>query len=215
MKTTERMFGLSTTMSMMANLQVREVGGDLVERLRPGEAGHDDRIAAVLGEAAQRLLALRGVGDFELDIFDAGLGLEFFRAVEGRFVERFVELSAEIVEQRRLDVGREGRKAQSGGGQKAKNDTFHVIHTLSVCFLDWMPRACPDCPAPRGTWQGLSPSAHGPILHGQKQNSRGILTFRKTMRQAARRPAKTRSAAGGRGGCAGMAQATPVPFRPQ
>jgi hypothetical protein len=25
----------------------------------------------------------------------------------------------------------------------------------------------------------MIPSAHGPILHGPKQNSRGILTFRK------------------------------------
>ena len=119
---------------MMANFRSGKIDGDLVQRFRPGKARHDDRIAAVLGEAAQRLFALRGVGDFELDIGDAGLGLEFLGAVERRLVERLVEFAAEIVKQRRLNVGRERRKAQSGGGQKAEDDTFHVIHTLSVVF---------------------------------------------------------------------------------
>ena len=97
-----------------------------------------DRIAAVLGEAAQRLLALGLVGDLEFAIFDAGFGLELLCAVEGRFVERLVEFAAQIVEQCRLHVLRIGREGQRGCGQKAENDTFHLIHTLSVCFY-WMP----------------------------------------------------------------------------
>jgi hypothetical protein len=66
---------------------VREIGRHLVERLGPREAGHDDRIAAVLGEAAERLLALRRIGDFEVDIGDSGLFREQLGAVIGGFVE--------------------------------------------------------------------------------------------------------------------------------
>ena len=115
-------------------LEIRKFCRDLVQRGRPGEAGHDDRIVAVFGEAAQRLFALRGVLDFELEIVDAGFGLEFLGAVEGGLVEGFVELAAEIVDERRLDVRGEGRNGHRGRGQKAENDTFHVIHTLSVIF---------------------------------------------------------------------------------
>ena len=90
---------------------------------------------AVAGEAAQRLLALRVVGGLEVAKLDAGLGLELLGAVEGGLVEGFVELAAQVVDDRRLDVGGECRKAHRGSGQKAKNDTFHVIHTLSVVFF--------------------------------------------------------------------------------
>ena len=157
--------------------------GDLVQRFRPGEAGHDDRVAAVLGEAAQRLFALRVVGDFELAIFDAGFGLELFGAVEGRLVEGFVELAAEIVEHRRLDVLGERRDEKCGCGQEAEDDTFHVIHTLSVVFYVGTLGMAGPRPS-RGTWQGLSTLRSCAILHGQKQNSRGILTVWKSMPRA-------------------------------
>ena len=113
-------------------LGVGIVRSHLRERIDEGEAGHDDRVAAVLGEAAQRLLALRGVGNLEIDIVDAGLLLEFLGAVVGGLVEGFVELAAEIVEQRRLDVVGQRREHHRGCSEKPKNDTFHVIHTLSV-----------------------------------------------------------------------------------
>ena len=50
--------------------------GDLLDRDRLGEADTDDRILAALGEAAMGLLALGLVGDLEIGIGDAGLGLE-------------------------------------------------------------------------------------------------------------------------------------------
>ena len=60
-------------------LGLGEFGGDLLERRRPGEAGIDDRREAVLGELAQRLLALRVVLDLEVAVGDAGLLLELAR----------------------------------------------------------------------------------------------------------------------------------------
>ena len=56
-----------------AELGVGELVGDLAERGRPGEARHDDRAEAVLGEFAQDLLALRVVLDLEIAEVDAGL----------------------------------------------------------------------------------------------------------------------------------------------
>ena len=49
---------------------------------------------------------------------DAGLLLEFRRAVEDAFVEGLVELAAEIVDDSRLDVGREG----GGRGQQRRGE---------------------------------------------------------------------------------------------
>ena len=154
---------------MMANLVIREFGRDLLERCGPGEAGHDDRIVAVFGEVAQRLLALRVVLDLEIAIFDAGFGLELLGAVEGRLVEGFVELAAEIVDDRRLDVRGEGRNGHRGCGQKAENDTLHVIHTLSVIFpVDAAPATTlPGCSAAHGG--SPSPSAHGANLARPKR----------------------------------------------
>ena len=48
------------------------------------EAGADDRVVAVLGELAQRLLALGVVLDLEIAIFDAGLRLELLGAIDRR-----------------------------------------------------------------------------------------------------------------------------------
>src|SRR5690606_33282733 len=66
-------------------------------------------IEAALGEIADRLLALGVVLRLEILVVDAGLGLELLRAVEAGFIERLVELSARAIDDRRLDVGREGR----------------------------------------------------------------------------------------------------------
>jgi len=139
-------------------IEVRKIGGDFLQRLGPGESGHDDRIAALLGEAAQRLLALRGVRHFELDIFDAGFGLELLGPVVGRLVERFVELAAEIIEQRRLRILRHGLEGEGGGGQQAEDDTFHVIHTLSVRFLFLSPDG--SARGRRQAWRKIPASPH-------------------------------------------------------
>ena len=90
-------------------LRVRILGRQLFQRRGPVEADNHDRVVAVTGEAAQRLLALGVVADFELAVFNAGFGLELFRAVEGCFVEGFVELAAEIENERRLDVSGKSR----------------------------------------------------------------------------------------------------------
>ena len=110
LKTIDCTLGLSTTMSMMPNLVCGEFVGDLAERGRPGEADGHDRREAVLGELAQHLLALSVVLDFEVAEVDAGILLEFQRAVVDAFVERFVELAAEVIDDGRLDVGGERRR---------------------------------------------------------------------------------------------------------
>ena len=92
---------------------VREFVGDLAERGRPGEADGHDRREAVFGEFAQDLLALRVVLDFEIAVGDAAVLLELFGAVEDAFVEGFVELAAEVVDDGGLDLGRVGRAEAS------------------------------------------------------------------------------------------------------
>ena len=87
-------------------LGVGEFFGDLAERGRPCKPGHQDRAESVLGELAQDLLALRIVLDLEVAEGDARLLRELGGAVEDAFVEGFVELAAEIVDYRGLDVGR-------------------------------------------------------------------------------------------------------------
>ena len=79
---------------------------DLLDRVRLGEADADDRILAALGEAAVRLLELGLVGDLELGIARLGLVLELLGAVIDAFVERLVELAADVEDDRGLDVGR-------------------------------------------------------------------------------------------------------------
>ena len=105
-----------------AELGLREFVGDLAERGGPGEADGHDRREAVFGEFAQHLLALRVVLDFEVAEVDAGVLLEFGRAVEDAFVEGFVELAAEVVDDRGLDIGGEGRRRrhQRGGEHRRK-----------------------------------------------------------------------------------------------
>jgi hypothetical protein len=61
-------------------LGVGELGGDLFEGGGPGEAGHDDRVVAVLGEAAQACSRCASFCDFEVAVVDAGFGLELLGA---------------------------------------------------------------------------------------------------------------------------------------
>jgi hypothetical protein len=173
-------------------------------------SGHDDRVVAVLGEFAQRLLALGVVLDFEVAVFDAALGLEFLRPVESGFVEGFVELAAEIINDRRLDVRGEGRDGHRCSGQKAQYETLHVIHTLSVVFSVYR-AGRPDWP-PRSYGRSGSPPARAALLHGAEQISRRILTFWKS-RAAAAAARQNRLVQAPT--ASGTAQATPVPLRPQ
>ena len=107
---------------MMPNLVSGNSRCDLVERRRPGEADRQDRAEAVLGEFAQILLALRVVLDFEIAKIDAGILLELQRAVIDAFVEGFVELAAEVVNDRRLDVrGEDGARSQKRQTKRRAN----------------------------------------------------------------------------------------------
>ena len=64
--------------------------------------GHDDRVVALGGEAAERLLALGVVLQLEVDVSCRRFGLPRFGAVEGGFVEGFVELAAEVIDDGRI-----------------------------------------------------------------------------------------------------------------
>ena len=99
MKTIEWTFGRSTTVVDQDELGIREFGGDLLERRCPGEGHGDDRVEALAGEVAQRLLALGVVRRLEVAVGDAGFLLELFGAVIGGFVEGLVELAAGAVDE--------------------------------------------------------------------------------------------------------------------
>ena len=105
--------------------------GDLLDGGGLGEARRDDRRIALVGEVADRLLALGLVGDFELAIGDAGLGLELLGAVEHAFVEGLVELAADVEHDGGLVVGGEG------GGRRymASAATAPRSVRLSICRL--------------------------------------------------------------------------------
>ena len=59
-----------------------------------------------LRHAPQGLVALALVGDLELEIVEAGLGLELLGAVVGGLVERLVELAAHVEDHGRREVRR-------------------------------------------------------------------------------------------------------------
>ena len=99
---------------------VGELGRHLLHGAGLAEADRYDGGEAVLGEAAHRLLALGVVLDLEVAERDAGRLLEGFGPVEGALVEALVELAAEVVDQRRLDVGRPGRALGHAGDQQAR-----------------------------------------------------------------------------------------------
>ena len=106
-------------------LEVRIFLGDLFDRGGLGEARGDDGLVALVGEVADGLLALGLVGDFELAIGDPGLGLELLRAVEHAFVERLVELAADVEDDGRLVLGQCGRAGDGkgrSGGQKCTSE---------------------------------------------------------------------------------------------
>ena len=98
-------------------LEVRIFLGDLLDGRGLGEARRDDRRIALVGEVADGLLALGLVGDLELAIGDAGLGLELLGAVEHALVEGLVELAADVEDDGGLVVCREssGRRHGNGG----------------------------------------------------------------------------------------------------
>jgi hypothetical protein len=65
-----------------------------------------------------RLLELGLVGDLEVRIVHLGLGLELLGAGIDPFVERLVELAADVEDDRGLDVGRGGcRDAEDEAGE--------------------------------------------------------------------------------------------------
>ena len=74
-----------------------------------------------------RLLALGLVGDLELAIGDAGLGLELLGAVEHAFVEGLVELAADVEDDGGLVVCREssGRRHGNGGDGGEQITSYH------------------------------------------------------------------------------------------
>ena len=105
-----------------AELGLGELVGDFRQRGGPGEARHQDRAEAVLGELAQHLLALGVVLDFEVAEGDSGVLGEFRRAVVDALVEGFVELAAEVIDDRGLDdVGRQdGGRGEQRRGESRK-----------------------------------------------------------------------------------------------
>jgi hypothetical protein len=108
-------------------LHVREVGRDGRDRAGHREAGGDDGVEAGLGEAAERLFALGFRRDLDVAVVAAGLGLEALGPVEGGFVERLVELAAQIVDQRRVGVGRACRDRKR---RCRAEKPCHVGHTI-------------------------------------------------------------------------------------
>ena len=82
---------------------------------------------ALVGEVADGLLALGLVGDLELAIGDAGLGLELLGAVVHALVEGLVELAADVEDDGGLVVGREssGRRHGNGGYGGEQITSFH------------------------------------------------------------------------------------------
>ena len=88
--------------------------GDLFDRRGLGKARRDNRRIALVGEVADGLFALGLVGDFELAISHAALGLELLRAVEHRLVEGLVELAADIEHNGRFVVGGHGGGSRHG-----------------------------------------------------------------------------------------------------
>ena len=86
-------------------LRLRKISGDFFERARLREADGQNGRESLAREAPQRLLALRVVLDFKIAEGDSGVRPELFRAPKGAFVEALVELSAEIVDDRGLEIG--------------------------------------------------------------------------------------------------------------
>ena len=104
---------------------IRVIGCDLAQHLAKGEAGHDDRVGAGFGQPAKRLFALRLGLHFQFLIGAAGLGLPTLGAGIGGFVEGFVELAAQIEDQR--GFGKGGARQQTKRRGRGK-DGFEKGH---------------------------------------------------------------------------------------
>ena len=114
-------FGASTTASITTNLVSGNSAATVVERGAPREAGHHDGVRPLRSEAAEGLLALRVVLQFEVGEGAAGLGLPGLGAVIGRLVEGFVELAAEVIDHGRVGEGSTGE--QHGTGDAGSKST--------------------------------------------------------------------------------------------
>jgi hypothetical protein len=110
--------GSLTTESMMANCSFGKslATFSMLRALR--EADADDRVGAALGHAALGLLALRRVGDLELQVGLAGFLLPALGAVVGGLVEGLVELAAHVVDDGGFGQGAGRHSAGQGGGQQ-------------------------------------------------------------------------------------------------
>ena len=100
-------------MSMMANCVSGNSAATFFIAASIEKPVADDRIVAVAGEIAERLLALRIVLDLEIGVFGAGLRLESLGAVIGGLVEALVEFSAEVIDERRLRPRGPARQVQA------------------------------------------------------------------------------------------------------
>ena len=114
-----------------------EIGLGIVSRhltqcVTKGKAGHHDGVGAGFGEAAERLLPL-GFG-LKLDFaeFAACFFSPTLRAAERRFVERLVELAAQIEDQGRF--GHRGTGAEGQCGTRAE-DFRHEGHMVSPLVI--------------------------------------------------------------------------------
>ena len=116
--------------------QVRIFLGDLLDGCRLGEARGDDGRIALVGEVADGLFALGLVGDLELAIGDAGLLLELLRTVVHAFVERLVELAANVEDDGGLRVIRErcaGGEGQGRGGGHERTSEHLRLPVVVFC----------------------------------------------------------------------------------
>ena len=110
-------------------LGVREVRGDLGQRVTKGKAGHDDRVCTGFGQTTQRLFALGFVLHFQFLERAAGFFGPTGCAIEGRFVEALVELATKIEDDRRFC--RSGAREQ-GEGASGPGKGFHEAHRCSL-----------------------------------------------------------------------------------
>src|SRR5262249_43030688 len=79
-------------------------GSARLDRRREAEAVGDDHGGTAAQQAAQPDLALGRARDLDLAVGDTGLVAEPVGAAHRRLVERFVELAADVVDDRRDDV---------------------------------------------------------------------------------------------------------------
>ena len=114
-------------------LGVWEVLRNCVQCGAPAEAGHDDRVGASFGKTTDRLLTLCIGADFEFAVRAACFVGPTLRAVEGCFIEGFVELAAEVKDDCWIGQRCTGRKGQRGSG--AKDVPHHCHWYLPNSFL--------------------------------------------------------------------------------